>query len=101
MATSSFDRCIKMAGEFWIQLFSCVAEQDQRQTRPKIDRSMIGKPKDFQHIGHVGTSDLGTALASMQSQLGGKGDGHHINIQVPHIINARNIHEIQRHSITA
>jgi len=91
----------KMAGEFWFQLFSCVAEQeqDQRRRRPRIDRSMIGKPTDFRHTGHVGSSDLGS-ITSLQSQMRGKG-GDHIHIQVPHIINARNIHEIQRHSITA
>jgi len=98
VATSSFDRCIKMAGEFWIQLFSCVAEQqqDQRPVR-KIDRSMIGPPTEFRHTVHVGSSDAGSNIEAILREKG----GDHINIQVPHIINARNIHEIQRHSITA
>jgi len=89
-----------MAGEFWFQLFSCVAEQEQEQRRrPRIDRSMIGQPMDFRHTGHVGSSDLGS-IGSLQTQMRGKG-GESINIQVPHILNARSIHDIQRHSIKA
>jgi len=90
----------RMAGEFWFQLFSCVAEQEQEQRRrPRIDRSMIGQPMDFRHTGHVGSSDLGS-IGSLQTQMRGKG-GESINIQVPHILNARSIHDIQRHSIKA
>ncbi|XP_023322538.1 CDC42 small effector protein 2-A [Eurytemora carolleeae] len=96
-----------MAGEFWFQLFSCVAEQEQEQTRrrPRIDRSMIGEPMDFRHTGHVGSTDLG-CIPSFQSQMSGKG-GEQVNlqirclIQVPQILNARSIHELQRHSIKA
>jgi len=94
---------LKMAGEFWFQLFSCVAEQEQDQRRrPRIDRSMIGQPMDFRHTGHVGSTDLGTmtSLSSLQGQMRGKG-GEQISMQVPHILNARSVHEIQRHSIKA
>jgi len=89
-----------MAGEFWFQLFSCVAEQEQEQRRrPRIDRSMIGQPTDFRHTGHVGSTDLGS-ISSLQNQMRGKG-GEAVNLQVPHILNARSIHEVQRHSIKA
>jgi len=89
-----------MAGEFWIQLFgACVAEQEPQPRRPRIDRSQIGQPMDFRHTGHVGSTDLGS-ITTLQSQMKGKG-GEPVHIQVPHIMNARSIHEIRRTSINA
>lgn len=96
----SIQKSVEMAGEFWFQLFSCVAEQEQEQRRrPRIDRSMIGQPMDFRHTGHVGSTDLGS-ISSLQNQMRGKG-GDQVNLQVPHILNARSIHDVQRHSIKA
>jgi len=96
----STQQTVEMAGEFWFQLFSCVAEQEQEQRRrPRIDRSMIGQPMDFRHTGHVGSTDLGS-ISSLQNQMRGKG-GDQVNLQVPHILNARSIHDVQRHSIKA
>ena len=46
--------------------------------RPKIDRSMIGQPTNFQHTGHIGSGDmgsLGSQLPTVQLQMQGKG-GH-------------------------
>lgn len=89
-----------MAGEFWVQLFgSCVQEQPPpSDRRPRIDRSQIGQPTNFRHTGHVGSSDIGTGLDALQGQLAGKGNDI-VNIQVPHILNARSVQEMRRQSI--
>jgi len=109
-----------MAGEFWINLFgSCVMEQEPQpnRQRPKISRDMIGQPTNFRHTSHVGSSDIGE-ISSLQSTMKGKGDEElqHIQVstflniapliplsalQVPHIMNARSIHELKRTSLKA
>jgi len=85
-----------MAGEFWVQLFgSCVAEQEPHpRQRPRIDRSQIGQPMNFRHTGHVGSNDLGS-ISTLQTQMKGKGDDEPVHIEVPHIMNARSIHEMR------
>jgi len=89
-----------MAGEFWVNLFgSCVQEQEPQARRPRIDRSEIGQPMNFRHTGHVGSTDLGS-ITSLQGQMRGKG-GDPVNLQIPHIMNARAIHENRRTSIPA
>merc|ERR1711879_417173 len=89
-----------MAGEFWIQLFgACVQEQEPQPRRPRIDRSQIGQPMNFRHTGHVGSSDLGS-ISTLQTQMKGKGD-ELVALEVPHIMNARSIHELRRASIKA
>jgi hypothetical protein len=50
----------------------------KRPARPKIDRSMIGQPTNFQHTGHIGSGDmgsLGSQLPTVELQMQGKG-GH-------------------------
>jgi len=90
-----------MAGEFWINLFgACVTEQEPQPRRPRIDRSQIGQPINFRHTGHVGSTDLGS-ISSLQMTMKGKGGGEQTNIQVPHIMNARSIHELKRTSLKA
>jgi len=92
-----------MAGEFWINLFgSCVMEQEPQpnRQRPKISRDMIGQPTNFRHTSHVGSSDIGE-ISSLQSTMKGKGDEELQHIQVPHIMNARSIHELKRTSLKA
>jgi len=109
-----------MAGEFWINLFgSCVMEQEPQpnRQRPKISREMIGQPTNFRHTSHVGSSDIGE-ISSLQSTMKGKGDEEleHVQVftflnftpliilstlQVPHIMNARSIHELKRTSLKA
>lgn len=92
-----------MAGEFWINLFgSCVMEQEPQpnRQRPKISRDMIGQPTNFRHTSHVGSSDIGE-ISSLQSTMKGKGDEEMQHIQVPHIMNARSIHELKRTSLKA
>jgi len=68
-----------VAGELWLQWFSCCinqpAQQRKRQRR-RIDRSMIGEPTNFQHTGHIGSGDVegGTGrLRAIQSQMQSKG----------------------------
>eukprot|EP00039_Didymoeca_costata_P018630 m.334290 g.334290 ORF g.334290 m.334290 type:complete len:136 (+) comp17328_c0_seq1:411-818(+) len=57
----------------------CMGEQPPpKRARPKIDRSMIGEPTNFQHTGHIGSgesSSLGTKLPSIELQMKSKG-GH-------------------------
>ncbi|KAL0269740.1 UNVERIFIED_CONTAM: hypothetical protein PYX00_007374 [Menopon gallinae] len=73
-----------MAGEIWLQWFGCctnqAAQQRKRQavrrTRPRIDRSMIGNPTNFQHTVHIGSGDIQTEnshLNALQSQMQSKG----------------------------
>lgn len=55
---------------------SCFKEPEPK--RPKIDRSMIGDPTNFQHTGHIGSGDmgaLGSQLPSVEQQMKSKG-GH-------------------------
>jgi len=97
---TTFDSFVTMAGEFWIQLFgACVQEQEPQPRRPRIDRSQIGQPMNFRHTGHVGSSDLGS-ISTLQTQMKGKGD-ELIALEVPHVMNARSIHELRRASIKA
>ncbi|XP_013186244.1 CDC42 small effector protein homolog [Amyelois transitella] len=66
--------------EIWLQWFACCyqpAAQAQR-TRRRIDRSMIGAPTNFQHTGHIGSSDRfvdmpSSLLHSIQNQMQSKG----------------------------
>ncbi|XP_075984628.1 CDC42 small effector protein Spec2 [Anticarsia gemmatalis] len=64
--------------EIWLQWFACCyqpAAQAQR-TRRRIDRSMIGAPTNFQHTGHIGSTDVdipSSLLHSMQNQMQSKG----------------------------
>eukprot|EP00035_Acanthoeca_spectabilis_P021447 m.438285 g.438285 ORF g.438285 m.438285 type:complete len:100 (-) comp18219_c0_seq1:245-544(-) len=57
----------------------CVGQPEPQPRRPKIDRSMIGEPTNFQHTGHIGSASLhsGNAmtLPAAQSQMSSKG-GH-------------------------
>jgi len=56
----------------------CGEEEPKRPARPKIDRSMIGQPTNFQHTGHIGSGDmgsLGSQLPTVELQMKGKG-GH-------------------------
>jgi hypothetical protein len=51
--------------------------KNQRPNRPRIDISKIGQPTNFQHTGHIGTTEIGgpatmsTAKTQMQSKGGG------------------------------
>nr|CAD7397000.1 unnamed protein product [Timema cristinae] len=75
-----------MAGEIWVQWFSCCInqpaahqrkrQQQRRSARVRIDRSMIGEPTNFQHTGHIGSGDvdLGNShLRAIQNQMQSKG----------------------------
>jgi len=44
-----------------------------KRRRPKIDRSMIGQPTNFQHTGHIGSTDVGSQLSTVQIQMNTKG----------------------------
>ncbi|PNF20239.1 CDC42 small effector protein-like protein [Cryptotermes secundus] len=72
-----------MAGEIWVQWFSCCINQPAAQQRKRvqqrvrrIDRSMIGSPTNFQHTGHIGSGDVDTGnsrLRAIQNQMQSKG----------------------------
>ncbi|CAH2230700.1 CDC42 small effector protein homolog [Pararge aegeria] len=65
--------------EMWLQWFACCyqpAAQAQRTARRRIDRSMIGAPTNFQHTGHIGSTDVdmpSSLLHSIQNQMQSKG----------------------------
>ncbi|KAJ9593442.1 hypothetical protein L9F63_015009, partial [Diploptera punctata] len=72
-----------MAGEMWVQWFSCCVNQPAAQQRKRaqqrvrrIDRSMIGSPTNFQHTGHIGSGDVdmgNSHLRAIQNQMQSKG----------------------------
>ncbi|KAL1461847.1 hypothetical protein WDU94_013714 [Cyamophila willieti] len=73
-----------MAGEMWIQWFSCCINQPTAPNRKRhqvrrpmrIDRSMIGEPTNFQHTGHIGSGDVelgNSRLRAIQNQMQSKG----------------------------
>eukprot|EP00118_Oscarella_pearsei_P025115 m.307542 g.307542 ORF g.307542 m.307542 type:complete len:94 (+) comp42430_c0_seq1:97-378(+) len=63
---------------------SCFRAQEPPPRRPKIDRSMIGLPQNFQHTGHIGSGDMSTQanLNSIQTQMESKG-GYEESQKVP------------------
>ncbi|XP_041983176.1 CDC42 small effector protein homolog [Aricia agestis] len=70
--------------EMWLQWFACCYQPEvhTRRTRRRIDRSMISAPTNFQHTGHIGSSDMempSSLLHSIQNQMQSKG-----GYEVPH-----------------
>jgi len=63
-------------------------------SRPRIDRSMIGNPTNFQHTGHIGSGDTGAA-GTMKAQMQSKG-GHGSTDDGPVVINALPLDEAQK-----
>eukprot|EP00041_Stephanoeca_diplocostata_P012816 m.215567 g.215567 ORF g.215567 m.215567 type:complete len:103 (-) comp19103_c0_seq2:1809-2117(-) len=60
------------------------AETVQKK-RPKIDRSMIGEPTNFQHTSHIGSTDMSTSAMTLKDiglQMNSKG-GHVDEAKVP------------------
>ncbi|XP_014665599.1 PREDICTED: CDC42 small effector protein 2-like [Priapulus caudatus] len=56
--------------------FTCCVGEQPRVPRRKIDRSQIGQPMNFQHVGHVGSSDVSqptSQFSSVQYQMQTKG----------------------------
>mmetsp|Transcript_68691 Transcript_68691/g.95510 ORF Transcript_68691/g.95510 Transcript_68691/m.95510 type:complete len:102 (+) Transcript_68691:133-438(+) len=68
----------------------CVGQPEPQPRRPKLDRSMIGQPTNFQHTGHIGSASLhsGNAmtLPTAQSQMSSKGG--HIDNGGAHVSNS-------------
>ena len=71
-------------GDVWMQWFSCCFYTPQSSHRPirrhhqrlKIDRTMIGNPSNFVHLGHIGSADVEQSsnhLDSLQTQMQSKG----------------------------
>ncbi|XP_077294629.1 CDC42 small effector protein Spec2 [Arctopsyche grandis] len=66
-------------GEIWLQWFTCCYNQpaaSAQRKRRRIDRSMIGAPTNFQHTGHIGSSDAempNSLLTAVQNQMQSKG----------------------------
>lgn len=50
------------------------AASTQTKKKPRIDKSMIGEPTNFEHTGHIGSSDMGQ-MSSVSAQMQSKG-GH-------------------------
>ncbi|MEE6503159.1 hypothetical protein FKM82_004758 [Ascaphus truei] len=62
--------------EFLFCFSCCIGEQPQPKRRRRIDRSMIGEPKNFVHTAHVGSGDANAGFAmggSFQDQMKSKG----------------------------
>ena len=46
----------------------CVDEQPPPRRRPRIDRSQIGLPTNFQHTGHIGSGEVASGFDVRQVQ---------------------------------
>lgn len=57
----------------------CVDEQPPPRRRPKIDRSQIGLPTNFQHTGHIGSGEIasGFDVHQVQNSMQSKGGYEH------------------------
>ncbi|XP_065661985.1 CDC42 small effector protein 2-A isoform X2 [Hydra vulgaris] len=53
----------------------CVDEQPPSRKRPKIDRTQIGLPTNFQHTGHIGSGEVaaGFDVHQVQNSMQSKG----------------------------
>ncbi|KAI1726997.1 CDC42 small effector protein 2 [Ditylenchus destructor] len=73
---------IRQIQRFWF-LNCCVSPQSDIG-RIRIDRSLIGKPTDFRHLGHMGADDLSGSYnaEAAHSLLSSKGDDE-FRIPVP------------------
>ena len=61
-------------GDSWSCMSCLGAEEPPPPRRRKIDRNMIGLPQNFQHTGHIGSSEFGGSdLTIVQSQMQSKG----------------------------
>ncbi|KAH7726727.1 CDC42 small effector protein 2 [Aphelenchoides avenae] len=67
---------------FWV--LSCCVSPQSDIGRVRIDRSMIGVPSDFRHIGHLGADDLTSSCNAdtMTCLLSSKG-GDEFSMPVP------------------
>ncbi|VDM40051.1 unnamed protein product [Toxocara canis] len=81
---------IRRHPRFWL-LNCCVSPQSEIAT-VRIDRSMIGRPTDFRHIGHMGVNDLNSScnVEAVSCLLRSKGDDVH-SLPVPHHLRANDI----------
>ncbi|XP_043211994.1 CDC42 small effector protein homolog [Amphibalanus amphitrite] len=72
----SFHRNVT-GGDIWVQWFKCCVTPQVPQKRRRIDRSMIGEPTNFVHLGHVGANDMqqqgSRYLNQLQTQMCSKG----------------------------
>ncbi|MFH4978560.1 hypothetical protein AB6A40_005269 [Gnathostoma spinigerum] len=75
---------------FW--LLNCCVSTQSDIARVRIDRSMIGRPTDFRHIGHMGASDLSQTcnVEAVSGLLQSKGDDSH-SLPVPSHLRANDI----------
>jgi len=63
-------------GDIWVQWFKCCVTAQAPQKRRRIDRSMIGEPTNFVHLGHVGANDMQQGsryVNQLQNQMCSKG----------------------------
>jgi hypothetical protein len=71
-----------------VAVFKCCLMQQQPQRRRRIiDRSQIGLPTNFQHTGHIGSSDVNreaSNLGAVQTQMQTKGGYSESNCGLSH-----------------
>jgi len=70
--------CIRAAlsamGDSWSCLSCLGVEEPPPRPRRRIDKSLIGLPTDFQHTGHIGSSEFGNSdLGAVQTRMQSKG----------------------------
>merc|ERR1712113_529218 len=86
---SGFDQTMAtMTGHLVVQIFTCCIEGSDepiRNTRPRIDRSMIGQPMDFRHTAHIGQDNFSNNdnMGLLQTQMKSKGGYNVITNAVP------------------
>lgn len=81
---------LRQLPRFWL-LNCCVAPQTEI-ARVRVDRSMIGGPTDFRHIGHMGANDLNASCSmnEVSSLLQSKGDNS-CNLSIPEHLHENDI----------
>uniref|UniRef100_A0A8R1XRR9 CRIB domain-containing protein n=2 Tax=Onchocerca TaxID=6281 RepID=A0A8R1XRR9_ONCVO len=81
---------IRRSPRFWF-LNCCISPQSEI-ARIRIDRSMIGGPTDFRHIGHMGANDLNTTfnVDAVSCLLRSKGDDSY-SLPVPQHLRANDV----------
>ncbi|CAG9536071.1 unnamed protein product [Cercopithifilaria johnstoni] len=81
---------IRRSPRFWF-LNCCISPQSEI-ARIRIDRSMIGGPTDFRHIGHMGANDINATfnVDEVSCLLRSKGDDSY-SLPVPQHLRANDV----------
>ncbi|TKR94753.1 hypothetical protein L596_009004 [Steinernema carpocapsae] len=73
---------------FW--LLNCCVSPQSDIGRVRIDRSMIGDPTNFRHIGHMGAGDISNNVEAVGCLLRSKGADEY-SIPVPMNLRANDV----------